>query len=64
MQTPAFVEQVRELVGARRLPVQVPSLLATRIDLGAASGLLLTDDYAPFDVLMGRETLGTPSAAP
>jgi spermidine synthase len=56
MQAPTFSDRVRELVSARRLPVQLPSLLTTRIALEGAPGLVLTDDYAPFDVLMGKET--------
>jgi hypothetical protein len=59
MLAPAFSDRVNDLVGTRRLPVQLPGLLTTRRPMQEVTGLVLTDDYAPFDVLMGKEILTT-----
>jgi len=55
MHTTGFLERVNQLVAARRLPIQLPAALTTRISLDGSPGPVLTDDYAPFDVLMGRD---------
>jgi spermidine synthase len=53
MQTPEFPARIDEMVRMRRLPVELPALLAFRIQAQWPQGIVLTDDYAPFDVLMG-----------
>jgi spermidine synthase len=61
---PEFTARVAELVAQRRMPSEVPGLLATRRDRDWPQGVVLTDDYAPFDLLMGGEmTDGGPPAA-
>jgi len=53
MRQPEFAARVSELVAQRRLPVQLPELLATRREREWPRGVVFTDDYAPFDILMG-----------
>ena len=56
MSTPEFIETVRTLVADGRLPSGVLSALAWRggVD-GSHRGVVLSDDYAPYDLLIGRE---------
>lgn len=55
----SFSDRVNRLVEARRMPVEAAALLAGRRDRPWDPGVVLTDDYAPFDLLMGRgEALG------
>ena len=61
MRQPEFAARVSELVAQRRLPVQLPELLATRREREWPRGVVLTDDYAPFDILMGS---GIPESGP
>ncbi|MGH7206150.1 MAG: fused MFS/spermidine synthase [Nitrospiraceae bacterium] len=61
MRQPEFAAGVSELVAQRRLPVEVPELLATRREQEWPKGVVLTDDYAPFDILMGS---GVPERGP
>jgi spermidine synthase len=61
MRSPEFRDRVESLVATRRLPVEVPGLLGSQVAVEWPSGVVLTDDYAPFDLLMG--TLG-PEARP
>ncbi len=51
---PEFSALVQKLVAERRLPFELPALLATRREQDWPPGVVLTDDYAPFDLLMGR----------
>jgi len=53
-------------VAQRRMPSEVPGLLATRRDRDWPQGVILTDDYAPFDLLMGGGMTddGPPAMAP
>jgi hypothetical protein len=51
---PEFPALVERLVAERRLPFELPALLATRREQDWPPGVVLTDDYAPFDLLMGR----------
>jgi spermidine synthase len=59
-----FLEHVARLIGDRKLPQEALALLQDRIDLPNQSGIVLTDDYAPFDLLMGREESGQKGALP
>jgi hypothetical protein len=43
------------LIEQRKLPGEVASLLRDRVAQPWQPGLILTDDYAPFDLLMGRD---------
>jgi hypothetical protein len=63
---PEFVARVADLVAQRRMPSEVPGLLATRRERDWPQGVILTDDYAPFDLLMGGEMTdgGPPALAP
>ena len=61
MRQPEFAARVSELVAQRRLPVQLPELLATRREREWPRGVVFTDDYAPFDILMGS---GIPESGP
>ncbi|MBI4401594.1 MAG: fused MFS/spermidine synthase [Nitrospirae bacterium] len=51
---PGFAARVSDLVAQHRLPVEVQGLLATRRERDWPQGVVLTDDYAPFDLLIGR----------
>jgi spermidine synthase len=53
--TPAFLEHISALIAQRRLPARVPELLISRRPSEWPYGLVLTDDYAPYDLLIGRE---------
>ena len=54
--TPEFAERISVLVGRQRLPPEAIALLATRRTQPWEAGAVLTDDYAPYDLLMGVET--------
>jgi spermidine synthase len=49
-----FRARVEALVAQGRLPIELPDLLATRIEQEWPPGVVLTDDYAPYDLLMGK----------
>jgi len=51
--TSSFVDKVMPLVEQRRLPFEVIALLNTHRTEAWKPGLVLTDDYAPYDLLMG-----------
>jgi spermidine synthase len=55
---PEFLTSVERLVAQRRLPFELPLLLTTRREQGWPPGVVLTDDYAPFDLLMGSSETG------
>jgi hypothetical protein len=55
MATPAFLERISNFITQRRLPARVPELLISRRASEWPLGLVLTDDYAPYDLLIGRE---------
>jgi len=61
MRQPEFAARVSELVAQCRLPVELPELLATRREREWPRGVVFTDDYAPFDILMGS---GIPESGP
>jgi spermidine synthase len=48
-----FVSRIDALVQARRLPSEAISLLRSRRTQPWPAGLTLTDDYAPYDLLIG-----------
>lgn len=60
MQEPAFSRQVSRLVEQGKLPQEALALLDTRLDREWDGGLVLTDDFAPYDLLIGRETPHAP----
>jgi spermidine synthase len=60
-----LVSRVQSLVQARRLPVEVISLLASRRTQPWSPGLRLTDDFAPYDLLVGSAVRdATPEVVP
>jgi spermidine synthase len=50
---PEFAERVSTMIAQRRLPFEVQGLLNARREREWPQGVVLTDDYAPFDLLMG-----------
>jgi len=64
MRQPEFSTRVEAMIAQRRLPFELPALLGTRRETEWPQGVILTDDYAPFDLLMGRgEIDGRPTLA-
>jgi spermidine synthase len=60
-----FAAKVAALVERQRLPTQAIALLSTRHPDPWQAGTVLTDDYAPYDLLIGSETEGDrPTADP
>jgi len=57
MRQPEFATRVNELVAERRLPMELPGLLASRREHAWPPGIVLTDDFSPFDLLMGSGTV-------
>jgi spermidine synthase len=55
MQAPEFQSRIDQLVHMKRLPAELSALLAFRVPTPWPQGIVLTDDFAPFDVLMGGE---------
>jgi spermidine synthase len=53
---PVFAEKIAALVEEQRLPSEAIALLATRRAQPWQPGTVLTDDYAPYDLLMGTDT--------
>ncbi len=49
-----FVNRVSALAAEGRLPMEALALLSTRKTGAWPAGLALTDDYAPYDLLIGR----------
>jgi len=64
MQPADFTAKVEALLAQGRLPVEARELLATRIEQAWPAGVVLTDDYAPFDLLIGRGAEPVPGHAP
>ncbi|MEK7294092.1 MAG: hypothetical protein AAB049_03845, partial [Nitrospirota bacterium] len=56
--------KVEALLAQGRLPFEARELLATRIEQEWPAGVVLTDDYAPFDLLIGRGAEPTPGHVP
>jgi hypothetical protein len=55
MATPEFLEHISALIAQHRLPARVRELLRSQRTSEWPYGLVLTDDYAPYDLLIGRE---------
>jgi hypothetical protein len=53
-----FAAKVAALVERQRLPPEAIALLATRRTEPWPTGTVLTDDYAPYDLLIGSESDG------
>lgn len=51
------VARIQSQVEARRLPPEATALLATHRDKPWPPGLTLTDDYTPYDLLIGSQAL-------
>lgn len=65
MNQPEFFSRVAEMAAKRLLPVEALNLLDARFQKQWHEGVLLTDDYAPFDLLIGREASASrPSGVP
>jgi spermidine synthase len=64
MKSADFAAKVEALLAQGRLPVELHELLATRIERDWAAGVVLTDDYAPYDLLIGRGAEPAPGTAP
>ncbi|MDR4471103.1 MAG: hypothetical protein MRJ92_00120 [Nitrospira sp.] len=52
-----FVQRIQSQVEARRLPLEAVSLLAARRTTPWSPGLQLTDDYTPYDLLIGSHAV-------
>jgi len=53
--TAGFTEKVAGLIEQQRLPSEAIALLSTRRTEAWPNGSVLTDDYAPYDLLIGTE---------
>ncbi len=51
------VQRIQSQVAARRLPLEAASLLAARRTTPWSPGLQLTDDYTPYDLLIGSQAV-------
>jgi spermidine synthase len=58
-----FTAKVRALVAQGHLPIELHELMATRIEQDWPAGIVLTDDYAPYDLLIGRGGEPAPAGA-
>jgi spermidine synthase len=59
-----FTGKVEALLAQRRLPLELHELMKTRIEQEWPAGVVLTDDYAPYDLLISRGAEPTPDQAP
>jgi spermidine synthase len=64
MDAPSFLDHVTGLIMDRKLPVEALSLLQGKVSKPWPPGRTLTDDFAPFDLLIGREEAGAPAPLP
>lgn len=53
---PEFVAAAQQLVAANRLPIETLTLIGDHVRKEWPRGTVLTDDYAPYDLLVGRAT--------
>jgi spermidine synthase len=60
LKDPEFGRRLERLAADRRIPPEARGLLATRLPLDWPPGIVLTDDYAPYDVLIGRDRDASP----
>jgi len=58
-----FMAKVQALLAQGRLPVELHELMATKIEQDWPAGIVLTDDYAPYDLLIGRGAEPVPSSS-
>jgi spermidine synthase len=58
-----FQARVEALLAQGRLPVELHELMAARIAQDWPAGIVLTDDYAPYDLLIGRGAEPVPDSA-
>lgn len=63
LRDPGLAGRLERLAAERRVPPEAGGLLASRLELDWPPGLVLTDDYAPYDVLIGRERGTSPEAS-
>jgi spermidine synthase len=54
MRQPDFPVRISTLAAQRRMPLEVAALIAYGRKTGWPRGVVLTDDYAPYDLLMGQ----------
>ncbi|MFM8550873.1 MAG: spermidine synthase, partial [Nitrospiraceae bacterium] len=52
MRPQEFQARINRLIDARRMPAETAALLVTRRESAWSDAVVLTDDYAPFDLLM------------
>ena len=52
----SLIAKITDMAMKQRLPMDVISLLSTRRTEPWPPGLTLTDDFAPYDLLIGRES--------
>lgn len=55
MTTEGFAVKVEDLIREKLLPEQALELMSSRVTTSWGQGLILTDDYAPYDLLIGRD---------
>jgi spermidine synthase len=55
MRRPEFLSRVAELAAERRLPAEILNLVDAGPPREWKGGVVLTDDYAPFDLLIGQD---------
>ena len=60
----ALAARVEAMIARGRMPVETPGLLAARIEQEWPAGIVLTDDYAPYDLLIGRGGEPVPGVVP
>jgi hypothetical protein len=53
---PEFLTRIKNMIAQGRLPVKTQMWLASRRQTDRLHGFLLTDDYAPYDLLVDRST--------
>lgn len=55
MGTQAFATKIEHFIKEKRLPYQALELLNSRVTTPWGQGLILTDNYAPYDLLVGHD---------
>ncbi len=64
MGKPSFTAKLEKLINENRLPFQALELMNSRVTTPWGKGLILTDDYAPYDLLVGHEFPKNPLVQP
>ncbi len=62
LRDPGFPVKLSLLAADRKVPIEAIGLLSSRLELDWPSGIVLTDDYAPYDLLVGRDRDARPDA--